>query len=316
MKISLENYEQYVIDYLEGSLAPPMQVEMEVFLKEHPQIAEELQELEKLTLAIPEEIVFLNKQTLKRTHRQAHVIAFKPAWVTLLSTAAAAILLFFVWNPIQNSYDPISPVITEINSPTNEPTEKAAKKIETKSAVSTPSIEPTLENQSQPTLASNESEPTTIAKTKKPTESKTKSNQKTKEDNHQSKQIKKGIASVNNQIALKATSQIIDNTPEQTKRAIIQTVAAIAPIKANLSLNNSANDLIAGAVIEIAMTPPPTKKQTSPKQYILSRLKKNLLPEVATHNISKNTQELEVSIAIQTSNKLFNRLLKSKNQNL
>ncbi|OYT17045.1 MAG: hypothetical protein B7C24_04595 [Bacteroidetes bacterium 4572_77] len=50
MKIKLANYESYLIDYLDGNLDAINTEEMEIFLAEHPAIAEEMEDLKDFTL--------------------------------------------------------------------------------------------------------------------------------------------------------------------------------------------------------------------------------------------------------------------------
>ncbi len=56
MKINLNNYELYAIEYLEGNLDAISTKEMEAFLLEHPHIAQEFKGLHDFILEIPEKI--------------------------------------------------------------------------------------------------------------------------------------------------------------------------------------------------------------------------------------------------------------------
>lgn len=64
MKISRENYEQWLIDYMEGNLAPHMAVEVRRFLEDHPDIAEELDGLDEIGLVPVNKDVFPAKEML------------------------------------------------------------------------------------------------------------------------------------------------------------------------------------------------------------------------------------------------------------
>ncbi len=58
MKINLETYELYVIDYLEGNLSGDLQAEFDVFLLMNPEIKDELFELDSFTVQAIENINF------------------------------------------------------------------------------------------------------------------------------------------------------------------------------------------------------------------------------------------------------------------
>lgn len=47
VQIGIENYEEYLIDYLEGNLNAALEQELMLFLKEHPQVAEEFELLQQ-----------------------------------------------------------------------------------------------------------------------------------------------------------------------------------------------------------------------------------------------------------------------------
>ncbi len=65
-KINIHNYEKYAIDYLEGNLDIETRKEFELFLSENPQVAEELNDIETITLSRPN-ITFENKDFLKKS---------------------------------------------------------------------------------------------------------------------------------------------------------------------------------------------------------------------------------------------------------
>lgn len=65
-RITIDNYEAYLLDLLEGTLSGEMQVELELFLIQHPQLKTDLAELPLLTFDA-EEIQFAGKPQLKKT---------------------------------------------------------------------------------------------------------------------------------------------------------------------------------------------------------------------------------------------------------
>ncbi len=66
MKINRNNYETFLIDYLDGRLGAAMLEELQLFLDENPDIREEFEGLENISLEIPP-ILFPGKSLLKKT---------------------------------------------------------------------------------------------------------------------------------------------------------------------------------------------------------------------------------------------------------
>jgi hypothetical protein len=67
MKISRSNYESYFLDFLEGNLDPFIMDEFQAFLKENPDLAQELQTGDLITLGVNEFICFDGKEELKKS---------------------------------------------------------------------------------------------------------------------------------------------------------------------------------------------------------------------------------------------------------
>lgn len=67
--ITRENYEIYVIDYLDGSLSPSLESEFKAFLLAHPELEEELEELKQVKLT-PPPVTYPHKDLLKKTEEQ------------------------------------------------------------------------------------------------------------------------------------------------------------------------------------------------------------------------------------------------------
>jgi hypothetical protein len=66
MNINLNNYEAYFLDYHEGSLSPDLVEELMEFLEKNPQLKEEFEGFESITLKDTEEIKYEGKEILKR----------------------------------------------------------------------------------------------------------------------------------------------------------------------------------------------------------------------------------------------------------
>lgn len=65
-KIDIHNYEAYLLDFSEGNLTGELQVELELFLIQHPELEINLDELSLMTLE-NEAASFSNKQSLKKS---------------------------------------------------------------------------------------------------------------------------------------------------------------------------------------------------------------------------------------------------------
>lgn len=63
--INKYNYEEYMIDFMEGNLSPTLVKEMEIFLELHPDIKEEIEGLDEVVLS-QEELSFFDKESLYR----------------------------------------------------------------------------------------------------------------------------------------------------------------------------------------------------------------------------------------------------------
>jgi len=66
MKITTENYEEFVLDYLEGDLDPETRKELEAFFREHPRLAPGEDEISSLRLQ-PEELSMRGKNSLHKS---------------------------------------------------------------------------------------------------------------------------------------------------------------------------------------------------------------------------------------------------------
>ena len=62
--VTIHNYEAYLLDLAEGNLSEEQQLELELFLIQHPELNYALDE-QISTHLIPEEILFHSKSSLK-----------------------------------------------------------------------------------------------------------------------------------------------------------------------------------------------------------------------------------------------------------
>jgi hypothetical protein len=65
-QINIHNYEAYLLDYSEGNLSDELQMELELFLIQHPELDIDLSDLSPVSVEV-EQISFTDKQYLKKT---------------------------------------------------------------------------------------------------------------------------------------------------------------------------------------------------------------------------------------------------------
>lgn len=103
MTINLNNYEEYLLSYIDGELPAAEVKELLQFLQDHPELQEELKLLQATKLEPESEFVFGDKQPLYRHEESAKVIPLHRRW--WLSAAAAVILALiginFLHRPVQ-----------------------------------------------------------------------------------------------------------------------------------------------------------------------------------------------------------------------
>lgn len=92
MKITMQNYEEWMIDYIEGNLSPEQEKAMHEFLAFHPELRAEL-ELFQHTRIQPELVAFPDKASLKREEPAGRVITMF-SWVRYAAAAAAMVAVF------------------------------------------------------------------------------------------------------------------------------------------------------------------------------------------------------------------------------
>ncbi len=102
MKINKINYEQFAIDYLEGTLPPEDAAEMRKFLSKHPDIAAELEGMKDIFLVPEEDIIFQNKQALKKSEGKVRSLFWRGLGVGL-SIAALLTMFLMIQNPFNQN---------------------------------------------------------------------------------------------------------------------------------------------------------------------------------------------------------------------
>jgi len=93
MKININNYEAWMIDYIEGNLSAADEKELSEFLTFHPELKAELDLFSQTKLEPDTTIIFANKQSLKKAEGGRVITMF--SWVKY-SAAVAAVMMLFV----------------------------------------------------------------------------------------------------------------------------------------------------------------------------------------------------------------------------
>ncbi len=116
--ITKDNYQAYLLDFLEGSLSKENKRELELFLEKNPQFADELKSYEESLFLVPDlDIKFEDKETLM--HKKRFLF---PLWAKYSSYAAAILLLIgFSFTLFHN---PNSENDLTIDNPTSQNTSK------------------------------------------------------------------------------------------------------------------------------------------------------------------------------------------------
>ena len=68
LKINRDNYEAFIMDYMEGNLSPSQEDEFLKFMDANPDIKEEMLEWEEVKINPPRDIYFQKKEILKKTN--------------------------------------------------------------------------------------------------------------------------------------------------------------------------------------------------------------------------------------------------------
>ena len=68
MKINRNNYEIFFLDYMDGNLDPALIAELLIFLEENPDLKEEFEDFELISVSVESSVIFKDKNNLKKNH--------------------------------------------------------------------------------------------------------------------------------------------------------------------------------------------------------------------------------------------------------
>lgn len=92
MNININNYEEWMIDYIEGNLSAAQEKELNEFLVFHPELKADLELFSATKLQPDMHVVFADKNSLKKETAGRVITMF--SWVKYSAAVAAAIMVF------------------------------------------------------------------------------------------------------------------------------------------------------------------------------------------------------------------------------
>ena len=155
MKIHTLNYEAYAIDYLEGNMTAEERSAFEEFLSEHPQVNEELKQMQ-LFYAVPnEEVVYTGKEDLmKATPAKASVFKL-PSWAIAASWALViSSMLVWLWTNPNSQNMPLANEVASIEEEVKTQSYVEVVKVDVTRTSESKNVELKQSVHKQPTVAS------------------------------------------------------------------------------------------------------------------------------------------------------------------
>ncbi len=92
MSINKNNYEEWMVDFVEGNLSPAQKRLLSEFLSIHPELRAELDVYSQTTLEPDKTVAFTNKDVLKK--KETDRVIVMASWIKYSAAIAATLLLF------------------------------------------------------------------------------------------------------------------------------------------------------------------------------------------------------------------------------
>lgn len=105
MNINKHNYEEWMVDHLEGNLSPSQEAELEQFLQQNPDLRSELEMFSNTILVADKAVVFPDKELLRR--KETRIIGMR-TYFRYATAIAATLLLFIAIRSFINNAETIS----------------------------------------------------------------------------------------------------------------------------------------------------------------------------------------------------------------
>jgi hypothetical protein len=148
-RIHTLNYESYAIDYLDGNLSESDQRAFETFLERHPDIFEEIRDLDKMTVVAPS-AHYPQRKNLYRGNSQSYYWAIAAGWALIIGLSVA----FWFAKPTANAPLPLAEDSLTEAEPKVEIARVSTSAKKRKTDIHTPPMEPAripgLENRLAP----------------------------------------------------------------------------------------------------------------------------------------------------------------------
>lgn len=161
-EIHLQNYEGYLLSYIDGELAPEEEKAFEQFLARHPKVREELVMWQGTKMHADPSIRFENKEVLYR-HTKNRVVRMRPAYWWAAAAMVAGVLLFIKLSSDRDTTIPSSSTLADVKKTQPAPVEKVQPAPESKDQI-TPKNEKQAPDvaQKQPVIATAPKEVRTV----------------------------------------------------------------------------------------------------------------------------------------------------------
>jgi anti-sigma factor RsiW len=161
-EIHLQNYEGYLLSYIDGELAPEEEKAFEQFLARHPKVREELVMWQGTKMHADPSIRFENKEVLYR-HTKNRVVRMRPAYWWAAAAMVAGVLLFIKLSSDRDTTIPSSSTLADVKKVQPAPVEKVQPAPESKDQI-TPKNEKQASDvaQKQPVIATAPKEVRTV----------------------------------------------------------------------------------------------------------------------------------------------------------
>lgn len=163
-EIHLQNYEGYLLSYIDGELDPEEEKAFEQFLARHPKVREELVMWQGTKMHADPSIRFENKEVLYR-HTKTRVIRMRPAYWWAAAAMVAGVLLFIKLSSDQDTTIPSSSTLADVKKVQPAPVEKVQPAPESKDQLVAKNEKQEISNitPKQPVRATAQKEPRTVA---------------------------------------------------------------------------------------------------------------------------------------------------------
>jgi hypothetical protein len=295
--ITIDNYEEYIIDFVDNTLSADLNQEMLTLLNLHPNVADEVLQFRNLKVTPDHTITFAGKADLMRPETPIKT----PIWRRPLFIAASLMMISCVLGLcLYTSGDIHQEELVEVDSPVKfKPIEKS---IEVEAA--TPAENNTEVIEAKP-----------IAQTESTKQLQTKENRKIVRTSNQvipaqqqmasDIQVDQAIADISNPVVTVPSDVVSQSTPVASKEvistngqiALIQDLSRLSLVELNSAVESES--YIANLDMELLEMDKKIRFYASPNRRIISTLVTALIPSFASEEVlflPENLNDIEIEL--------------------